>query len=406
MIGRRKAFAIGLQSALRVHLQRYARRPLRLPADDAPAAVAYGDPMRISPRLIDAGLVVVVAAAMALTISVAEEDDATRDPDALAYLIGFGVAALLPLRRRWPMGVLVGSAGLLFVYYGLGYPAFSPAVPLAVPAYFAAAAGFLLPAAVLTAGVVLFGAGWQTIGEDTDALSVLGTGTLADAALFAAVLLLGEAVRNRRAWANEVAERRVQQERMRIARELHDVMAHTIAGLNVQAGVAADVLEDSPEEARAALRTIREQSRETMAELRATVGLLRSGAAPREPAPGVGALDALVDMAAGAGVHVELTVAGTVRPLPGTIDLTAYRIVQESLTNVVRHAHASTARVVVRYEPNGLVVQVEDDGRGSANGAGGYGLVGMRERAAAVGGTLTAGSVPGGGFRVDARLPT
>jgi signal transduction histidine kinase len=353
---------------------------------------------------MDALLVVAVAAAMTLTITVANEPD-SRSPDVLAYLLGIAVGALLPLHRRWPMGVLVGSVGVLWIYFSLGYPAFSPAVPLAVAAYFAAAAGQLVPAAALVGGVVLFGGGWQTINDDSDALSVLGRQAIADAALLAAVLLLGEAVRNRRAWANEVAERRVEEERLRIARELHDVMAHTIAGINVQAGVAADVLHDSPEQAKAALRTIREQSRETMAELKGAVGLLREAGPPRAPAPGLAGLGALVRMASGAGVEVDVAVDGARRPLPGAVDLTAYRIVQESLTNVVRHANASAATVRVRYEPDAVELLVSDDGRGG-NGRSGYGLVGMRERTAAVGGTLIAGPGPEGGFRVRARLPT
>jgi signal transduction histidine kinase len=362
---------------------------------------------------------------MTLTISVATEDDATRSPDALAYLLGLTVAALLLARRQWPMGVLTGSIGVLLVYYGLDYPAFSPAVPLAAAAYFAAAAGHIQAAATILGGVVVFGVGWQTLGEDESLASVVGTGTLADIALLAAVLLLGEAVRTRRAWTEEVrlrlrradedrerdAARRVEEERLRIARELHDVLAHTVAGLNVQAGVAADVLDDDPEQARTALRTIREQSRAAMSELKATVGLLRREAtdAPRAPAPGLAELDALVQTVAAAEVEIELSVAGQARPLPAAIDVTAYRILQESLTNVLRHAHASTAHVLVRYDPHAIVVQVDDDGRGAAqavNGAGRYGLIGMRERAAAVGGTLEAGRRPGGGFRVHAELPT
>jgi signal transduction histidine kinase len=349
--------------------------------------------------MADLAVVAAVAVAMTLTISVAEEADATRSPDVLAYLLGLTVAALLLARRQWPMGVLVGSVGVLFIYYGINYPAFSPAVPLAAAAYFAALAGHIRAAATIAAGVVLFGVGWQTAGEDKALASVLGTDTLADAALLAAVLLLGEAVRNRRAWADQVAERRVQEERLRIARELHDLMAHTVAALNVQAGVAADVVDDSPEQAKEALRTIRERSRDAIAELKATVGILRDA-----PAPGLAGLDSLVQMVSGAGVAVDVSVAGAVRPLPGTVDLTAYRIVQESLTNVVRHAHATEATVAVRYEPDGLVVEVSDNGRGGVNGAG-HGLTGMRERAASIGGTLEAGPAPGGGFRVHAALP-
>jgi signal transduction histidine kinase len=354
----------------------------------------------IDRRAADLGVVAAVAVAMTLTISVAQEDEATRSPDALAYVLGVSVAALLLLRRRWTMGVLVASVGVLFIYYGLGYPAFSPAVPLAAAAYYAALDGYIRPAAALLAGVVLFGAAWQTVGEDKDVFAVLGTGTLTDLALFAALLFLGQAVRNRRAWAEEVAERRVQDERLRLARELHDVMAHTVAAMSVQAGVAADVVDDSPEQAKAALRTIREQSAAAIAELKAAVGVLRDASAP-----GLAELDTLVRVASDAGVETAVSVAGTARPLPDAVDLTAYRIVQESLTNVVRHAHATAASVVVSYTPDGVVVEVRDNGRGSVNGTGGHGLIGMRERAASVGGTVETGPAPGGGFRVHAELP-
>jgi signal transduction histidine kinase len=193
---------------------------------------------------------------------------------------------------------------------------------------------------------------------------------------------------------------------------MHDVLAHTIAAINVQAGVGADVIDEAPAKARASLREIRRQSRDAMAELRATVGVLREGAAetPRAPAPGLRDLDRLVETVARAGLRVDVSVAGAPRPLPGAVDSAAYRIVQEALTNVVRHAHASAATVRVGYDPSMVVLEVEDDGRGDANGAtaehDGHGLIGMRERAAAVGGTLQAGPRRGGGFRVYASLPT
>jgi len=140
--------------------------------------------------------------------------------------------------------------------------------------------------------------------------------------------------------------------------------------------------------------------------------VLREGgtAAPRAPAPGLAELDGLLEMAARAGVRVEVAVAGAARPLPGSVDLAAYRIVQESLTNVVRHAQASAATVSVRYDPEAVVLEVRDNGSGQNNGAGGendgHGLTGMRERATAVGGTLRVGKAPGGGYLVQARLPT
>ena len=375
--------------------------------------------MQLSERAQDVGAAVAVAAAMTLTISVAEETGA-RDPNVLAYALGIVIGALLLARRRWPMGVLVGSIGVLMIYLSFNFPAFAPAVAFAAAAYSAAVAGHIVPAGVILGGFVIFAASYQTLGEGASALSVLGTGTIVDAALLAAVLLLGEAVRSRRAWADEVrrrleraaedhereAERRVQVERLRIARDMHDVMAHTIAAINVHAGVAADVIDAAPDQARESLHAIREQSREAMAELKATVGILR-GSAADVPAPGLATLDGLVEMATGAGVRVDVSVAGTARPLPSAVDAAAYRIVQESLTNVVRHADASVASVAVRYDPESVVLRIEDDGRGPVNGSdGGHGLAGMRERAAAVGGTLEAGPVTRGGFRVLARLPT
>jgi signal transduction histidine kinase len=376
----------------------------------------------LSPREVDAGIALAVAAAMALTISVAEEPDATRSPDAFAYLLGVSVAALLLLRRRWPLGVLVGSVGVLAIYYGLDYPAFSSAVALSLPAYYAALAGRGVAAAAVLGAFVVVGGTVARLDEGESLTEVLRDSLIIDAALLAAVLLLGEAVRNRRAWAEEVrgrlfraeqerereAERRVQQERLRIAREMHDVLAHTIAAINVQAGVGADVIDDDPERAGASLRDIRRQSRDAMDELRATLGVLREGgtAPPRAPAPGLAQLDGLIEMAGGAGVRVEVTMTGEARPLPRAVDLTAYRIVQESLTNVIRHAPASAASVRVHFDSDALIVRVEDDGRGTGNGSVGYGLVGMRERVAAIGGRIDAGPLPGGGFRVHATLPT
>ena len=380
----------------------------------------------LPPRALDAGLVLAVAAAMALAISLAEEPGAGRSPDVLAYLLGMSVAALLLLRRRWPLGVLIASIGVLSVYFGLDYDAFSAAVPLAAAAYSAAVAGKAVPAAAALGAFVVIGGSVARLDEGDSLAEVLREGLITDAALLAAVLLLGEAVRNRRAWAEEVrarlhraeqdrerkAERRVQQERLRIAREMHDVLAHTIAAINVQAGVANDVMDEAPDKARASLQDVRRQSRDAIAELRAAVGVLREGgaAAPRVPAPGLAELDGLVEMAAGAGVRLEVSLAGAARRLPGTVDLAAYRIVQESLTNVVRHARASAATVRVRYHPQAVVVEVQDNGTGATNGTtgadGGHGLIGMRERAMAVGGTLRVGTAPGGGFRVHATLPT
>jgi signal transduction histidine kinase len=360
---------------------------------------------------------------MTLTIGVAQEAGATRSLDWLAYVLGSAIGLVLLVRRRWPLRVFVASVGLLLGYYLLGYPGFSAAVPLAVATYTAAVVGHIVAATAVLLVFNAVGVAWQSIAEGIPLLTVLGTYTLVNVALLAAVLLLGEAVRHRRAWAQEVRERlrqaeqhraeeaarRLEDERFRIARELHDVLAHTIAAVSVQAGVAAEIIADSPDQARKSLQIIREQIREAIGELRAMVALLRGSGSEvlHAPAPGLGELDTLVRFAGRAGVDVECSIAGQVRPLPAAIELTAYRIVQESLTNVVRHAHASRARVSVHYEPFALVLRIEDNGRGAdpVPGNGGHGVVGMRERATALGGNLTAGPCAGGGYVVSAHLP-
>jgi signal transduction histidine kinase len=376
--------------------------------------------------LIDAGVAAAVALAISIAIAAREETGA-KEPDAIAYLLGVVIAAPLLLRRRWPLGVFLVSTVLVMAYHVLEYPAIGLAVPLAASLYTAAQAGYVWAAVTVMAGLELFAVGWRVVGEDESLVSAIGTQTLFESALIAAVLLLAEALRSRRAWMAEVnvrlrraeadrdreAERRVAQERLRIAREMHDVLAHTVAVIGVQAGVAAEALADAPEDARAALRTIREKSREAMAEIRATLGVLREPHehAPTSPAPGLSRLMQLVGEA-GSDVRVEVSVSGDVRPLPPVVDLTAYRIVQEALTNVLRHANATCAHVGVCYEPGGLVVEVGDDGVITTNGTpgahAGYGLTGMHERAAAIGGRLEAGPAPGGdgGFRVRAWLPT
>ena len=216
----------------------------------------------------------------------------------------------------------------------------------------------------------------------------------------------------------EEALRRVTEERMRIARELHDVVAHHITLVNAQAGVAHHLMKTDPSHASEALERIRDTSRSALDELRATVGLLRASdetAAPREPAPGLGDLDALVESFHHAGLNVVMTGpgadadAGAVRSMPALTGLTAYRIVQEALTNTHKHAGKSAlARVRVELAADAVRIRVDDDGgRGPArSGMGtGHGMIGMQERVKAVGGTFAAGPRAGGGFRVEAELP-
>ncbi|MFG3255962.1 sensor histidine kinase [Streptomyces sp. NPDC048172] len=281
---------------------------------------------------------------------------------------------------------------------------------------------------VLTAAGMLFGARPWYAQENL--------GIFAWTGMAAAV---GEAVRNRRAvmeaireraeraerTREEEARRRVAEERLRIARELHDVVAHHIALVNVQAGVASHVMDRRPDQAKQALAHVREASRHALGELQTTVGLLRQSgesAAPTEPAPGLGVLDELLDGFRRAGLHVTLEAPSLVSPegapLSSAVDLTAYRVVQEALTNVQKHV-GTGARAEVRIRRGGraLEITVLDDGAGTVGGGpeedvpdgaetnGGHGLVGMRERAAALHGHCETGPLPGGGFRVYVRLP-
>lgn len=228
--------------------------------------------------------------------------------------------------------------------------------------------------------------------------------------------VVGDSVRQRRRHAEvqrEQAEARaVEAERLRIARELHDMVAHSIAVIAVQAGMGRRVIDTQPAEARTALANIEETSRDTAAALRRMLGSLRrtdagSGAAPRDPAPGLADLDGLVARSAQAGVEVGLRRDGDPRPLPPDIDLSAYRIVQEAVTNVIRHAGVGRCDVAVRQDAGTLTIEISDDGHGASGSTDGSrnGITGMRERVSLLGGEFDAGPRPEGGFRVRARIP-
>ncbi|WP_091663825.1 sensor histidine kinase [Micromonospora auratinigra] len=224
--------------------------------------------------------------------------------------------------------------------------------------------------------------------------------------------LAGDSVHGRRrhraAARYRAAADAVTAERLRIARELHDVVAHSIGVIAIQAGVGARVIDTQPAQARAALATIERTSRETLTGLRRTLVALRrpeGAAASLTPAPGLADLDRLVAAATDAGVRVELRRDGVPGPLPAEVDLAAYRIVQEGLTNVVRHAGTDRCRVTVDHRPDGVRIEVLDGGRGGSLTAAGHGIVGMRERATLLGGRFAAAPRPEGGFRVTAWLP-
>ena len=209
----------------------------------------------------------------------------------------------------------------------------------------------------------------------------------------------------------ERARRGTAEERIRIARELHDVVAHSMSVITVQAGFGRLVVHDQPDEAGAALAAIETTGRQTLAEMRQLLCVLRADGLPDppadlSPAPGLADLERLVAETGRAGVRVELTIAGHYRELPAGVELTAYRIVQEGLTNVARHAFTQTARVALDYRPDELTIEVTDQGRGGPVAATGLGLAGMRERVQLHGGRLDAAPLPGGGFRVVAHLPS
>ncbi len=288
------------------------------------------------------------------------------------------------------------------LYVTLGYQQ----GPVYLSLVIAFAAAVLAGYRALTRGSIVVG--WALFLWLPPAVGAARARSLLDALALAAwllvLLVVCEAVRGRRERMVEdkrrrelQARRRADEERLRIARELHDVLAHNISLINVQSGVALHLLEEHPEQARSALSAINEASADALREVRSVLGVLRGDGEqpPRAPTAGLASIDDLVSRARTAGLAVSLQVDGDRRPLPTSVDLAAFRIVQESLTNVVRHAGAGTVSVQIDYGSDALTVQIDDDGNGGAvnlDGDGGSGIPGMRERAAALGGDLQAGA--------------
>ena len=338
-------------------------------------------------------------------------------PHPAAALALVAVACLaLAWRRRYPVAVLAITTAAVTAYSLLGYVNGAALLAPVIALYAVAtrrSARWSIPAGLAIVGVLMAAtAAGNPFGQ------ISGGGFELIPGMGAAVVFGGIAVANRRAYvasisarAEQDAQRRIDEERLRIARELHDVVSHTMATINVQAGVAAHVLPARPEAAAEALAAIRTASKEGLRELRAILNVLRQAddADPTQPAPGTAQLDTLVAGARQAGLDTTFTVTGTPVPLPAAVDLAAYRIVQESLTNTIRHAGPAAAAVSMSYRDGELLVEVTDTGRGPqgapAGPGTGLGLAGMRERAAAVGGTLDAGPGQRGGFQVTARLP-
>ncbi|MFD5226933.1 sensor histidine kinase [Streptomyces qaidamensis] len=347
---------------------------------------------------------------------------ALRTPDPLSLLLMTLGAAALVFRRRAPMTVLALTGALSVIESVTGDPRAPVAMSAVIALYTVASTTDrpttwrvgLLTMTVLTGAAMAAGDLPWYAQENLGIFAWTGIGATA-----------GDAVRSRRAFVQaireraekaertreEEARRRVAEERLRIARDLHDVVAHHIALVNVQAGVAAHVMDKRPDQAKEALAHVREASRSALNELRATVGLLRQSGdpeAPTEPAPGLDRLDELTGTFRSAGLHIEVARADQGTSLPAAVDLAAYRIIQEALTNVQKHAgpQAKAEVSVVRVGPN-IEITVLDDGSGEheTQDGGGHGLLGMRERVTALRGTLTTGPRYGGGFRVHAILP-
>jgi len=342
-----------------------------------------------------------------------------RSIDALAVVLLVGSGLALVARRRHPVAVLAVTGGATLLYHTLDYPNGPFVLALAIAIFGAVRDGHRAAAWIGAAvGYVGYFVLDRLIGHHE--APQLGP-ALGVAAWLLVVLVVADLVRIQReriadAARNRAEEqrRRESEERLRIAQELHDVLAHNISLINVQAGVALHLIDERPEQARIALAAIKDASKDALGELRSVLGVLRApdDEAPRAPAPSLSRLDGLVAQAAAAGIEVELAVDGTPRPLPAPVDLAAFRIVQEALTNVTRHAGSSrSAFVHVHYDADDVTVQIDNDGSGLSPRASdpsvgtGSGIRGMRERAASLGGHLEAGPRVDGGFRVLATLP-
>jgi signal transduction histidine kinase len=354
----------------------------------------------------------------------AETTPPTVEPDLLGTLLVVLASGALAFRRRWPVPVfLVVSAATVTVHL-LSYP--DGGLPFAVVIVVYTLASLCDRWVIVTATVALLVAVpiafWAT---DTVGDGGTFVGTLA---LFVLAAVWGDHKKVRDAYDEQLklreaekereraesARRAVADERLRIARELHDVLAHAMSVVAVQSGVGVHVIDTRPEQAKRILQTISETSRESMKEMRTLLDVLRDNpelqAEELAPAPGLSQLRDLAARVTGAGVPVELVIEGERGAVPAGVDLAAYRIAQEALTNILKHAGAARVSLSVRYDPGAIHLEVVDDGRGAAaasavkaNGTG-HGLVGMRERVALYDGTLEAGPRPGGGYRVAATL--
>ncbi|GAB4048423.1 sensor histidine kinase [Catellatospora paridis] len=339
-----------------------------------------------------------------------EQPDRIRLDAAAFALLSLGALALV-VRRRWAVPACLTTFAVVTVFIGAGYP-YGPVFAYVMIAVYSLAAWrdprWSVPVTTVLIVLYLWLSGW--VEKEPDGLLFnLVTTTF----WLATPLVTGIAVRMRRVSMEQsaVEERRrhAYEERLRMAQEVHDVVGHSLAVISMNAGAALHVLSRRPDTApqvEESLRAIRQTSTAALDELRVTLSAFTGACpAPDRPAAGLGLLPELVAATTSERLTVRLTVHGPTRPVRHSVDLAGYRIVQEALTNVLRHAAARQATVEVAYGPHGVALTVADDGRGGAPQPGGSGLDSMRERARALHGVLDAGPLPGGGFRVHAALP-
>ncbi|MGN9843555.1 sensor histidine kinase [Nonomuraea sp. H19] len=369
--------------------------------------------MRRPSNSTTASLTVIVVVLAGTLLTYAFRTD--RQLNALDVVLPIIAFAGILARQRYPVAALIVVALAVAAYYpraGLD----GPLIVLTFVALFTAADRGHLTAAIATGATLLLAMG---LGESGRVRHVDDSMFVAIAGWVVAAIAFGGVTSNRRAYLleaerraidaehtkEEEARRRESEERLRIARELHDVLGHNISMINVQAAAALHGLKKRPEDAETALRTIKETSKETLRELRTTLGVLRQvdEDAPTAPADSLARVEALV---AASGLEVRTELSGPLDAVPTEVDLAAARIIKEALTNVSRHSGTNTATLTVSNTSGNILIRVEDDGPGTTyEGGSGFGVQGMRERATALGGTLEAGPRPEGGFRVVARLP-
>jgi signal transduction histidine kinase len=380
-------------------------------------------------------LAVVLAVVTLLPLWLVPASAGGRDPDILANALALAMTIPIAFRRRWPVPVLAITV-LATILATLTGPSSGVGLAVLIAMYSVAAhADRRQSLAALTLTMIAVAVVVTLVLASSDPglpPAIYPIGLVLVWIIVGAVWLLGDLVRSRGEAVEELRQRNaeleaereenarlaVADERARIARELHDAVAHSLSVMVVQAGAARRALETAEpggevaaERARGALATIEATGRDTLGEMRRVVGALRpTGEEPYEPQPSLDELDRLLTTVREAGLPVELVVEGEARAVPRSVDLSAYRVVQESLTNTLKHAHAASARVRLQYGSDALDVEVTDDGRGAAARLleaphRGYGLAGMRERVAMVGGEIVAQPGPSGGFVVRARLP-